>query len=150
MIRNINEALGDPVLTDSVESLARDIIASGRQLPADGLKEGRDYDVIREPRYFRHPRTGVVDPEESWRIAFRNSTPREWGGEAFEDVAFTEVCTPDGGERWFPLADLRRRMDPGILADVAKEPGLLSDQDRLDRYMELHEAKFGEPFKAIG
>ena len=26
MIRNINEALGDPVLTDSVESLARDII----------------------------------------------------------------------------------------------------------------------------
>ena len=150
MIRNINEALGDPILTDSVESLARDIVAGGKALPADGLKEGRDYDVIREPRYLRHPRTGVVDPEESWRIAFKNSTPKEWGGESFGDVAFTEVCTPDGGERWFALADLEKRMDPELLAEALKEPGLMSDQDRLDRYMELHEAKFGEPFKAMG
>ena len=150
MIRSINEALGDPVLTDSVESLARDILASGGVLPPDGLKEGRDYDVIREPRYLRHPRTGVVDPEESWRIAFRNSSPREWGGTSFDDVAFTEVCTPDGGERWFALADLARRMDPGLWAEVSKETSLMSDQDRLDRYMELHEARFGEPFKALG
>lgn len=45
-IRNINENYGDVVEFSSVEEMATTIRACGYDLPEDGLKEDRDYEVI--------------------------------------------------------------------------------------------------------
>jgi hypothetical protein len=47
-IKNINEKFGDPVEFESVEEMAQAIRDCGYDLPADGLVEGRDYEVISE------------------------------------------------------------------------------------------------------
>jgi len=42
-IKNINENFGEPVEFETVEEMAAAIQASGYELPADGLLDGRDY-----------------------------------------------------------------------------------------------------------
>lgn len=46
MIRNVNEMFGDSVEFDSVDEMAEAIVACGYDLPADGLEEGRDFEVV--------------------------------------------------------------------------------------------------------
>lgn len=48
MIRSINENYGDPIEMESVEEMAEIIKQCGYELPEDGLKEGRDYEVVNE------------------------------------------------------------------------------------------------------
>jgi hypothetical protein len=45
-IRNINEAFGESVEFDSVNEMIQAICNCGYALPADGLIESRDYEVI--------------------------------------------------------------------------------------------------------
>ena len=47
-IRNINEKYGDAIEFDSVEEMEQSILACGAEahLPDDGLREGRDYDLV--------------------------------------------------------------------------------------------------------
>jgi len=45
-IRNINEAFGDAIEFASVEEMAVSVQACGYEIPADGLVESRDYEVI--------------------------------------------------------------------------------------------------------
>lgn len=45
-IRNINPAYGDPVEFADTTKMAMSIESCGYELSADGLKEGRDYEVI--------------------------------------------------------------------------------------------------------
>jgi hypothetical protein len=45
-IRNINSAFGMSVNFDTVDEMATAIQASGYDLPEDGLKNGRDYEVV--------------------------------------------------------------------------------------------------------
>ena len=46
MIRNINDEFGDPVEFESVEEMEQAIQEMGYTIPEDGLKEGRDYEII--------------------------------------------------------------------------------------------------------
>jgi hypothetical protein len=46
MIKNINEFYGDSVSFENVEEMASCIRDCGYDLPEDGLKEGRDYEVV--------------------------------------------------------------------------------------------------------
>jgi len=43
VIKNINENYGDPITFETVSEMALAIKASGYELPADGLVQGRDY-----------------------------------------------------------------------------------------------------------
>jgi hypothetical protein len=46
MIKNINEKFGDPVEFENLFEMKKAIEESGFKIPSDGLKEGRDYEVI--------------------------------------------------------------------------------------------------------
>ena len=46
MIKNINEDYGMPEFFESVEEMEKVISECMFDLPADGLKEGRDYEVV--------------------------------------------------------------------------------------------------------
>lgn len=46
-VKNINEKFGDPLTFLSVGEMAAAIRKCGYKIPADGLVEGRDYEVIR-------------------------------------------------------------------------------------------------------
>ncbi|MCK9324572.1 MAG: hypothetical protein M0P69_03660 [Bacteroidales bacterium] len=46
MIRNINSSFGDPVNFENVAEMEECILRCDYELPADGLKEGRDYETI--------------------------------------------------------------------------------------------------------
>ena len=48
MYKNINKNFGDPVTFDSLEEMADAIKKCGYELPADGLVEGRDYEIVTE------------------------------------------------------------------------------------------------------
>ena len=45
-IKNINSAFGDSVSFDSLREMEQAIENCGYSLPGDGLREGRDYEVI--------------------------------------------------------------------------------------------------------
>jgi len=49
MIKNINDEYGMPEIFESVEEMAQAISECMFDLPADGLKEGRDYEVVNQP-----------------------------------------------------------------------------------------------------
>lgn len=52
MIKNINESFGDSVTFNSPEEMENAIKKSGYTIPEDGLKKGRDYDLVWErPSY---------------------------------------------------------------------------------------------------
>ncbi len=46
MFRNINEAYGDPTLFNSIREMEQAIRDCGYDLPEDGLREGRDYEMV--------------------------------------------------------------------------------------------------------
>ena len=46
MIVNINEFFGDSAQFSNAAEMAQCILDCGYDLPEDGLKEGRDYEVI--------------------------------------------------------------------------------------------------------
>lgn len=46
MIRNINDEFGDPTTYDTVDEFAQAILDCEFELPEDGLKEGRDYEIF--------------------------------------------------------------------------------------------------------
>jgi hypothetical protein len=47
-VRNINEKFGDQIEFDSVDEMGNAIKQCGYSLPEDGLKEGRDFEVVSE------------------------------------------------------------------------------------------------------
>ena len=46
MIRNINDAYGDPITFGTLAEMEQAIRDSGYEIPSDGLEEGRDYEVV--------------------------------------------------------------------------------------------------------
>lgn len=93
MIRNINEAYGDPELFESVEAMEEaihelDELNPGEGYwPSDGLIEGRDYEVVSETRFIAWP---GHDPDEEFRTraeaeAFMRSEGLEHTGESASD-----------------------------------------------------------------
>lgn len=45
-IKNINDSFGEPIEFNSIEEMEQAILASGYELPQDGLREDRDYEII--------------------------------------------------------------------------------------------------------
>ena len=93
MIRNINEAYGDPELFESVEAMEQAVSELDEHMPGegywpeDGLVEGRDYEVVCETRFIAW--TGQ-DPDEEFRTraqaeAFMRSEGLEPTGESASD-----------------------------------------------------------------
>lgn len=74
MIININSAYGEPVEMEDVAEMEAGILECGYELPADGLKEGRDYKEV--PAQYMNIATGSVGDEESWWYEGEDGTER--------------------------------------------------------------------------
>lgn len=101
-VRCINEALGDPVVFDSLSEMEQavaqlcDASTGESYMPEDGLVEGRDFEYM---TMLMNPATGSVAPREEWEQDFREMTAEEWGGDTFESAGLVEV-EPDGTGWW--------------------------------------------------
>lgn len=172
-VRNINEALGDPVVFESLQAMEAEVVRLG-YMPEDGLVEGRDYEEASEedvdllayariPRVFMFPQTGSTDTEEGWRESCADN------GEDFREEDFVEVCSmtppplrgvslsdcyPDG---WMDIRRISDVMDTELRERVHDESawlhkeghGWMSDQAFLTRYARLHAEKFGTEFAPV-
>jgi hypothetical protein len=66
-IKNINPDFGDTVEFASISEMQKAIVACGYAIPADGLKEGRDYDIMKNE--YVHVETGAIYSEVEMRAA---------------------------------------------------------------------------------
>jgi hypothetical protein len=172
-VRNINEALGDSIVFESLEAMQAEVERLG-YMPEDGLQEGRDYEFASEedvdllvyakvPAVYMFPQTGSVDTLEGWKATCADEE------EEFNESDFVEVCSmnppslngvslsdcyPDG---WMEISRISDVMDTELRERVHDEShwlhkegyGWMSDQAFLTRYARLHYEKFGEDFAPI-
>ena len=172
-VRNINEALGDPIVFESLEAMQAEVERLG-YMPEDGLVEGRDYEVASEedvdllvyarvPAVYMFPQTGSTDTLEGWKATCADN------GEEFNESDFVEVCSmnppslngvslsdcyPDG---WMEISRISDVMDTELRERVHDEShwlhkeglGWMSDQAFLTRYARLHAEKFGTEFAPV-
>jgi len=66
MYRNINENYGDQISFNNLDEMAAAIEACGYELPEDGLREGRDYELV----MWMNPATGSVAPASEWQAEY--------------------------------------------------------------------------------
>ena len=172
-VKNVNEALGDPVVFESLEAMQAEVERLG-YMPEDGLQEGRDYEEASEedvdllayarvPRILMFPETGSTDTLEGWEATCADN------GEEFREEDFVEVCSMNppalngvslsdcDPEGWMEISRISDVMDTELRERVHDESawlhkeghGWMSDQAFLIRYSHLHLDKYGAEFAPV-